>query len=342
MMNLYWPVYTKIEKEVLELADTIHFSDDQCNVYSAHIADLIVRCAVEIEAISKELYKGLGGNMNPLDSNGEYRDLYFDTDCLKLINQDWQLDKKCIYVDAANMYFEKLHILTPLHKADKRGTSGSKWKRAYQALKHDRYRFIKKATIENLITALGALFILNIYYKDERLKSVSTNLTQLEFQTECGSNVFSIDLFFATNLNWEKDAGDNCILTKPDNHLESAIYILKYRDEDYCRMHLDWCVEQRWTKYHFDNSDEINNYISQHPEMAGKSIKEICEAAGGEKLTKKIVSDYSNYQMHISQYETVLNKGLIKIYPDDPYDEEKVTTDFYKSWGLESLYKNVR
>ena len=47
-MNLYWPVYLKLEKEVLSLADAIHFSDDQISVYSIQIADLIVRCAVEI------------------------------------------------------------------------------------------------------------------------------------------------------------------------------------------------------------------------------------------------------------------------------------------------------
>lgn len=61
--NLYWPVYMNLEKDFLELAEYIHFSDDQLNVYSMHIADLIIRCAIEIEAISKELYELLGGNI---------------------------------------------------------------------------------------------------------------------------------------------------------------------------------------------------------------------------------------------------------------------------------------
>ena len=66
--NLYWPVYKNLEKEVLKLADYIHFSDDQLGTYSMFIADLIVRCSVEIEALSKELYCMLGGNMSPTDS----------------------------------------------------------------------------------------------------------------------------------------------------------------------------------------------------------------------------------------------------------------------------------
>lgn len=159
--NLYWPVYKNLEKEFLKLADYIHISDDQTSIYSMHIADLIVRCSVEIEALSKELYSSLGGNMTPTDTNGDVRDLYFDTDCLDLLEQKWHISKKEITVSAINLYLteEKHRLLLPLHKANKRGTSGSKWKQAYQAVKHDRRNSLKKATIENLLHAMGALYI---------------------------------------------------------------------------------------------------------------------------------------------------------------------------------------
>lgn len=68
--NLYWPVYKNLEKELLKLAECVHFADDQLNVYSMHIADLIVRCAVEIESLSKELYCRLGGLWNQLIVKG--------------------------------------------------------------------------------------------------------------------------------------------------------------------------------------------------------------------------------------------------------------------------------
>ncbi len=51
--NLYWPIYKNLEKEVLKLADNIYFCDEQMDVYSPHIADLIVRCSIEIEALFK-------------------------------------------------------------------------------------------------------------------------------------------------------------------------------------------------------------------------------------------------------------------------------------------------
>jgi hypothetical protein len=53
MINLYWPVYKNIEKEVLELSNQIHFDDTQLSIYSIKISELLIRCSVEIEAISR-------------------------------------------------------------------------------------------------------------------------------------------------------------------------------------------------------------------------------------------------------------------------------------------------
>ena len=50
-INLFWPIYRKIEKEVLEIATYVHIDDTQLKVYSIHIGELIVRCVTEIEAI---------------------------------------------------------------------------------------------------------------------------------------------------------------------------------------------------------------------------------------------------------------------------------------------------
>jgi len=213
ILNLYWPVYKNLEKEFLKLANYIHFSDDQLGTYSMYIADLIVRCSVEIESLSKELYCMLGGNMSPTDSEGNNRDLYFDTDCLDLLEQTWILSKKQIAVSAINFYFvdEKNTILTPLHKAHKRGTSGSKWKQAYQAVKHDRRNSLKKASIENLLHALGALYILNLYSRDERTDIGRVYLNDHNFDSRVGSEIFSAHYCRATGLSMRPNMNDNCI-----------------------------------------------------------------------------------------------------------------------------------
>ena len=79
---MFWVIYKNLEKEIIELSNKLHFCDKQEKVYSIYISDLLIRISVEIEALSKELYKIAGGNMKPLDDEGNERDLMFDSDCI--------------------------------------------------------------------------------------------------------------------------------------------------------------------------------------------------------------------------------------------------------------------
>lgn len=315
--NLYWPVYKNLEKEFLELANYIHFSDDQLNIYSMHIADLIVRCSVEIEALSKELYSANGGIMSPIDSQGNSRDLYFDTDCLNLLEQKWCLSKKQIIVSAINFYLtdEKYKILTPLHKANKRGSSGSKWKQAYQAVKHDRRNSLKKANIENLLHAMGALYILNLYYKDEKIDIGRVYLSDHYFDSRVGSEIFSVSVYQATGFSMNKHMNDTCILPPADGDLDKSIFIIKYDDKSYMEMHKNFCLDAQITEENFSKSTEIVSFLSTHPEYRDKSINEICMAVGGQNLLVRIMSFQHAMQEKSLRMEAVLNKHS-NIYPE--------------------------
>lgn len=315
--NLYWPVYKNLEKEFLKLADYIHFSDDQLETYSMFIADLIVRCSVEIEALSKELYCMLGGNMSPTDPQGNNRDLYFDTDCLALLEQKWLLSKKQIAVSAINFYFtdEKNKILTPLHKSHKRGTSGSKWKQAYQAVKHDRSNSLKKASIENLLQALGALYILNLYYRDERTDISRVYLSDHDFDNRAGSEIFSAHYCHATGLSMSLNMNDSCINPPLGDELERSIYIIKYDDKSFEEMHKNFCLDHQITIERFEKSTEIKAFLTEHPEYSEKSINEICMEAGGINLLTQIVCFQHTMQEKDTRMEAMLNKHS-GIYPE--------------------------
>ena len=226
--NFYWPVYRNLEKELLQLADNIHFADDQVKVYSMHIADLIVWCSIEIEAIAKELYQILGGDSSPVDYDGNKRDLYFDTDCLALLESKWHLSKKQLTVSSSTFYFTNgaNKVITPLYKADKRGTSGSKWKQAHQAVKHNRTASLKMGNIEDLLHAMGALFILNLYYKEEVFFIGRVYMSSNEFDIRAGSDIFSVFTYKATSLAMAPIMEDCCICKQIDNDLEKSIYII--------------------------------------------------------------------------------------------------------------------
>ena len=281
-LNLFWPVYKSLEKEVLKLADYIHFSDDQTKVYSMHIANLIIRCSIEIEAISKELYISLEGNQFPTNSNGEKRDLYFDTDCINLLVEKWNIDKKRVIVSAPTFYFvnENNKILTPLKKANRRGSSGSKWKRAYQAVKHDRKDSLNMATVENLLNAMGALYILNLYYKDECIEVSESS----KFDMSLGSDIFSIFTYKILNITESPYMDDKSAWPTKGSDLNQSTYIIKYTDESFRIMHRDFCRDYKITLKNYRESTEIQNFLRKNPDYNVETISKTCIDIGGIDL----------------------------------------------------------
>lgn len=314
-INLFWPVYKNLEKEFLQLADYIHFSDDQTKVYSMYIGDLIIRCSIEIEAISKELYFNLGGNPSPVDANGNKRDLYFDTDCLNLLETKWMLSKKQLIVSASTFYFsdDTNRILAPLHKANKRGTSGSKWKQAYQAVKHDRKNSLKMASIENLLHAMGALFILNLYYKNETFSIGRVYRSNNEFDNRVGSDVFSVFTYKATGLKMSPCMDDSCIYEQPDNDLNKSIYIIKYDDVSFKEMYESNLKDSEITLNNFKNSPEIEKFLIENPDYKIESINKTCLDAGGDNLLRRIMS-FRYTRNNDTKTEAIINKHS-NIYP---------------------------
>ncbi len=218
-MDLYfWNAYKRLEKEVLELSEYIHISDDQLDVYSLKIGDLLVRTAIEADTLVKLLYRENGGTK----PNG--KDLYFDTDCFKLLEDKWTLSKKTIVVTAPSFFLTGNRMLRPLHKAYKRGTSSSKWQIAYQAVKHDRVNNQKSGNIGNLLLALGALYILNIYYRGANFPNV-TDETASNIDWGLGSELFSVKISPETTGKSVKD-----IYVKKEDFDES-IYLVKHTDD---------------------------------------------------------------------------------------------------------------
>ena len=209
-----------MEKEVLLLSEDIHFSDDQIEVYSSKIGDLLVRTAIEVESLSKELFFANGGE------HLADRDLYYDTDCLQLLEDKWLLSKKTIFLTSSYFYFEDnaYLMLTPLHKAFKRGTSSSKWQRAYQAVKHNRIKNLKKGNIGNLLQALGALYILNIYYRNANFETVADKDAS-DVDWGLGSEIFSVKVSHESGGVSNKEI----YIKKPD--YDECIYIVKHTEK---------------------------------------------------------------------------------------------------------------
>lgn len=92
--DIFWQSYLSLEKEAIEVSKYVYITDvktvnsegkevieccdSQLMTFSPYIADLLIRCCVQIEAISKELYYEIGGDKERGDVS-----IKFDEDCLK-------------------------------------------------------------------------------------------------------------------------------------------------------------------------------------------------------------------------------------------------------------------
>lgn len=186
--SLYWATYRSLENEFLKVAEYISIDDSQRTVYSSKTADLLVRIAIEIESLSKHLFVKTGGSL-PDDK----KFAHFDTDCIKYLGMLWQIEKKKVVLSCPYIYVSDEHrVLTPLKDCSKRDRG--RWKKAYQAVKHDRINSMPKATVHALMEALAALFLLNVYNRDITF-DLGVESNGSKFDTSLGSLVFSIEVY---------------------------------------------------------------------------------------------------------------------------------------------------
>lgn len=270
--DLFWQTYLNLEKEALDVSKYIFFTDEmivnskagivtqRCNTqietFSPYIADLLVRCCIQIEAVSKELYFDNGGIKTRGDSS-----IFYDEDCLKLIDMKWHTHKKSVLVVATAFNFtnDDNRILKPLKEAHKR--QGTYWERAYQAVKHDRYSSLHKGNIKAFLHALAALYLLNIYYRNDSWIAKYQDIQKLDFSM--GSSIFSVKPPVA-NLLWY---GNN-----PE--FSESPYVAKYKEEDY----------QRIVEIQQKENKAVNDYWVAQPELREPAfIAQLQEANEKEK-----------------------------------------------------------
>lgn len=187
-MNIFWPVFKNLEFEFSKLMYDIHIDDSQLSVYSLKIADLILRSAIEIESISKELYFANGGT-----KSGHIR---YDDDAIKLLNKKWLLDKKVVLISSNNCFLTKKELY-PFVKNEiiiGKTTKTFSWNNSYQNIKHDRAKSLKFGSIKYLFDSMAALYVLNLYFSDRNFK-LEKDSKGVSLSPNLGSDIFSIVIY---------------------------------------------------------------------------------------------------------------------------------------------------
>ena len=203
MFNMFWPIYTQLEKEFKEISYYITIDKKQLKTYSIKISDLILRVVSECENISSELCKL--EKIKFKDKKGHIKTSIYFNEYIDKLNEIFKLENKLInpiYENIAKDAF--ICKLEPFKKTYKKVNGKDKkilpWYYSYNKIKHDRIRNFKEANLENLINGLAALFLLNIYYLDKVFYSESSyELDPIIKSIEGFSDVFKIDYTFKTD-----------------------------------------------------------------------------------------------------------------------------------------------
>lgn len=177
--NIFWATYKNLEKEIVELSYSIHFTDIATGqngrsiislqyAYSNRIADLLISCAIQIETIIKEL-----ANNNDIGKS------------IKFVKDYYGVHKRKVKIISQYMYFtEELGDYFAPMGYEKEGEND--YYSAYCAVKHNRHNVLYKANVNVLIRSLAALFILNLYHKNSSYSVGDIS----EFDMCQGSDVF--------------------------------------------------------------------------------------------------------------------------------------------------------
>jgi hypothetical protein len=167
-------------------------------------------------------------------------------------------------------------FLKPLKEAHKR--QGTYWEKAYQAVKHDRYSSLQKGNVKALIQALAALFLLNLYYRNDSWITKYNAISKIDYSI--GSAIFTVKSPEANQL-WY---GNNYTICE-------SPYVVRYKDADYQRIEEMQRQEHQALNDYWCKQPELNEpeFIAQLQKAAerGETVIKIWELAK-YRLNKKI------------------------------------------------------
>lgn len=312
--DIFWQTYLNLEKEMIEVSKYIFITDEitvrkngvettqsydaQMNTFSPHLADLLVRCCVQIEAISKELYHANGGTKPRGDKT-----LFFDEDCLKLIDIKWNTHNKRVLVVAPffNLTKDKNRVLRPLKEAHKR--SEAYWAKAYQAVKHDRFASLSYGNVKAVLHALAALYLLNVYYRNDSWVIPYKDLHKMDYSLN--SSIFALNPP-KTDQPWYGN----------EPQQSESPYVVTYKAEDYKRIE-----EMQKSDY-----EALNNYWIQQPELQDAEFLSLLlekEEKQRQDLTSRVM-----YIWELAKFR--LKKMLPSTMPFEERKRQLINSDAWK------------
>ncbi|MBO7053248.1 MAG: hypothetical protein J6W27_02320 [Alphaproteobacteria bacterium] len=318
-INTYWPIYKNLEKEVVALSYNIMFSDDLLNTYSVKIADLIFRCSAELESLYKDLYRN--------ETNNEPQDV---GTAVRYLDEHWRISQKAIFISCPNFYFSKFKPFKPFDYVN--GDTNDFYS-AYNAIKHDRVKNIAKANLNILIRIMGALFVLNVYYKNQKF-NINRPHDITSFDRSFGSEIFTIKMFDGVNAAFALRGTKDDFISSDE--LLEYIYLGAYQQNTYKGI-ITKCIELSEEENQFIiNSKEYKEFVENgigFPADCNDPLSR-CQYIGGSFFYNKLqkTGDIKTNLLNSPEYKSycVNNKN----YPANSITTENLKKIVYAVGGF--------
>ena len=182
--NIHWPYYLSLESDVDKLTRYIEFTEDNYSTYSVELVRLFLSICSEVDVVMKELCAIASPSSKP--SNIDAYKKVIKAEIPSLITESAISSK-------FGFYFK------PWEKWET-ATGNPDWWKQHNNVKHQRNNFYSQANLKNVLEALAALYIVNVYLHFVACKehskfvfSLGDTITQLSTQLD----FYRIDNHFA-------------------------------------------------------------------------------------------------------------------------------------------------
>jgi hypothetical protein len=182
----YWPIFERLEAEFCDLSFSVAFCDSHLVVHSARLADLLVRSCAECENVGKFLCieKGL------VPSSTAVADLNFPAVGDAIVSRLPRINTKELMIIWPYQSLTNTTI-TPFDSWHPSGCTNPAWFVAYNKTKHDRISNAARANLDNVMRALGGLFILNLWLREDDTTRDSDDVSLAQRRVNSYSRFFS-------------------------------------------------------------------------------------------------------------------------------------------------------
>jgi hypothetical protein len=172
----YWKYFLELEESLLILERYINFEKNNWNVYSNEFIKLLDVIGSEVDVVAKEIVLYKNTNLKKVEGIAkwgyfiqllipdiEHINLIFNSEDIVIPWRNWENEK---YINKNGIESYRL----------KKGKNNPEWWISYNKVKHERTKIkngkynYERANLENVINALGGLYILETYFMEELFK----------------------------------------------------------------------------------------------------------------------------------------------------------------------------